>query len=97
MHSGNLGILTDEWGPAQEPEVPDSSPALFGDLDPRDLSPVMKIFCLQNWEDSIIHSTDFFGHYRKPGACCMGHLVQIMYERPNSFQGCTALCAEGYS
>lgn len=60
MHSGNLGILTDEWGPAQEPEVPGSSPALFSDLDPGALSPVMKIFCLQNWEDFIIHSTDFF-------------------------------------
>ena len=46
---------------------------------------------------AIIHSTGFCGHYRKPGACCMGHLVQIMYERPNSFQGCTVLCVEGYS
>lgn len=60
MLSGNLGILTDEWGPAQEPEFPGSSPALFSDLDPVALSPVMKIFCLQNWEDSIIHSTDIF-------------------------------------
>lgn len=46
--------------PAQEPEFPGSSPALFSDLDPVALSPVMKIFCLQNWEDSIIHSTDIF-------------------------------------
>ena len=27
MHSGNLGILTDEWGPAQEPEFPGSAAA----------------------------------------------------------------------
>lgn len=61
MHSGNLGILTDEWGPAQEPEVPGSSPALISDLDPGALSPVMKIFCLQIGRISLfIHAIFFF-------------------------------------
>lgn len=29
--------------------------------------------------------------------CCAGRWVQIIYMRPNSFQGCFALCVEGYS
>lgn len=57
-------IRTDVWGPTQEPDFPGSSPAalesLFSDLDPAALSPVMKIFCYQNREESIIHGIDVF-------------------------------------
>lgn len=42
VHSGNLAIETEEWGPTQEPGFPSSSPAapesLFSDLDPVALS-----------------------------------------------------------
>ena len=64
-HSGNSRILTDEWrrhlsgveggSPSSSPTAPIS---IFGDLDPVALSPVIKIFYLQNREDSYIHSTD---------------------------------------